>query len=316
MMHTSKTTYVATVPGSGLGRILTIAAVWAGLSACGAREENLGTLQIQGATSSRSGLFMKLADTPENAAQANEYRVWIASGSDLAPATVRLCLGDIAACRLPGATYITTKAVPNNGKVTYVTDQPVALRENLILTAVAQTVTGGAILQKTVKVSAVGTLTVPSQPVVPPQGGTDCYKGEPLICEAEKLIVEYTNAYRQQSGRPALKHHANLAFVSRDWSEKMAKQYGMGHTGFSQGWRNTVYKAEFGGMGSMRISSENVAMSGFGLNSAQGIARHFTDMWWKSPGHKQNMLGGHAVLGAGLYKKGGSWYATQLFGRE
>jgi len=308
------------------------------LASCGQSNLDDGT----GASALRDDITapavnFKLGDRAEALAVGGEgYRIFLGSSAALEDRTVRFCVGALAACSASSAVFIATTPQVIQGRKIYISNEAIGLRDGLMLTAVARLADGSKVLQKTIALRPQSTnSTLPPQnsplanPVVPvnpqqpqllpvqpvqPQD-SDCYKGEPIVCEAEKLIVEYTNAYRAQSGRAALKHHAHLAFVSRDWSEKQAKQYGMGHTGFSQGWRNEVYRREFGSMEGLSISAENVAMSGYGLTTAEKIARHFTDMWWNSAGHRANMLGGHAVLGAGVYKHGNSWYATQLFGR-
>jgi len=142
---------------------------------------------------------------------------------------------------------------------------------------------------------------------------SDCYKGDPLICEIELEIVRQTNSYRQQRSMTDLKPDAELAFVSRDWSKKMNDLYRLNHTGFPS-WRENAYQKEFNKSPSFFISAENIAV-GYCSGSAEETARYFVDMWWDSSGHRQNMLSDSNYLGAGIYiDQGGECYATQIFG--
>jgi len=140
---------------------------------------------------------------------------------------------------------------------------------------------------------------------------SDCYKGEQKICEIELEIVRQTNVYRGTRGD--LEANSELAFVSRDWSKKMNDLYRLNHTGFPS-WRDSAYQKEFNKSPNFYISAENIAMS-YCEGSAEEIARMFVDMWWNSPGHRQNMVGDYKSLGAGVHiAQDGECYGTQIFG--
>lgn len=138
----------------------------------------------------------------------------------------------------------------------------------------------------------------------------DCHKGDAFTCEAEKACVEQTNSYRKSAGKGPLAHDAKIAFVSRDWSRQQAASNKISHDGFPA-QRKQVYNSEF--KQSANFWAENVAMSGGKGSDPVALAKVFTDMWWKSSGHKANMLGNHKNLGCGIAKGSKGYYATQLF---
>ena len=150
-------------------------------------------------------------------------------------------------------------------------------------------------------------------PTPPPAGGdvavSECYKGDEFTCKVEYAIVRFTNEKR--AGLPALRHDKNLAFVARDWSRQQSQVGAISHTGFPFA-RNSVYQQEFGT--GTQINAENVAMFSGGGGSPEEIARQFVDMWYNSPGHRANMLGGYQRLGAGVFKGAFGYYGTQIFG--
>lgn len=146
---------------------------------------------------------------------------------------------------------------------------------------------------------------------------SDCHKGDPFVCKVERLIGEKTNKYREGRGLQPLALDAKIAFVSRDWSAKMARSGYISHSGFPSS-RVSVYRQEFNTSRSLR--GENVAMTGRASGSSQDdaaaerIANEFATMWWNSSGHRANMLGRFKSLGVGVHKTSrGSWYATQIF---
>lgn len=158
---------------------------------------------------------------------------------------------------------------------------------------------------------------VPSVSGTPTANTGECYKGTPFICKIELLITQKTNAYRATRGLKPLIHDAKISFVSRDWSLKQAQRRDISHSGFPEA-RARVYQQEFSA--ARELYGENVAMSG-GIDAwsqsdldAENIAEEFAVMWWKSPGHRANMMGSYDAIGVGVAQTaGGDWYATQLF---
>lgn len=140
---------------------------------------------------------------------------------------------------------------------------------------------------------------------------SDCYKGEPLICQIENLIIQKTNKFR--GSRTPLASAPHLSYVARKWSDTQASRSRIGHDGFPR-QRVQVYNSEFGSSEVIDISAENVAMSSGDEGSAEAIAEMFADMWWNSLGHRANMLGDYQLLGVGVSHQGSGWYGTQIFG--
>ena len=157
-----------------------------------------------------------------------------------------------------------------------------------------------------------------NQPSTPPSPqASDCYKADVFICKIEALIAAKTNTYRTSRGLRPLTANAKMSFVARDWSLKQSNSGRISHTGFP-GARNAVYRGEF--QESFSFRGENVAytsmVSGGDQSdaAAERVAQTFAVMWWNSPGHRANMLGGFGSIGVGVYKNSrGAWYATQLF---
>jgi uncharacterized protein YkwD len=141
-----------------------------------------------------------------------------------------------------------------------------------------------------------------------------CYEGSDFACAAEAEIVRLTNEYRRSSGIEPLDECSHVGFVSRDWSKVQAARGSIGHDGFPSA-RNSVYYGEFGSYEGRTISGENVAM----FYSASGetperVAERLVTMWWNSSGHRANMLGNFAGIGAGIeVNANGGAFGTQIF---
>ena len=155
-----------------------------------------------------------------------------------------------------------------------------------------------------------------SRPGSPAPQATECYKADPAICAIEKKILELTNEYRARSGLQPLVLAPKISFAARDWSQKQANMGGIGHAGFPSS-RRAVLASEFGADQRFSLSAENVAMFSYRFNSPDAVAGEFARMWWNSSGHRRNMLGNYPMLGVGVFRtQRGSYYATQIFGRE
>ena len=104
-----------------------------------------------------------------------------------------------------------------------------------------------------------------------------------------------------------------LAFIARAWSVIQGQRGSIGHDGFP-GARGQAFQAEFGS--GAQMGGENVAMFGGGGGSVEEVAQQFYQMWYSSSGHYQNMMGNFQAVGIGVAQVNGSWWATQIFGRE
>ena len=141
--------------------------------------------------------------------------------------------------------------------------------------------------------------SVPSQPSKPaqPQPGTHNTQ------DAVKLnqIVEETNKLRAQHGLAPVKRDGNLDKVSQNWANHLAQINELNHR--PQFWTKYPNYLNRGG-------SENI-LQAWGDYSAHDLVQ----IWYKSPGHRANMLSPKAKsLGVGLkVRSDGKLYAVQNF---
>ncbi len=119
--------------------------------------------------------------------------------------------------------------------------------------------------------------------------------------EIEREVHQLINRKRSASGKPALEWNEELSKLARDHSADMAAgRSRFGHGGFEE--RSEKINARTGPISGM---AENVAMA---ADAEEAVA-----MWWKSKGHKKNLLGSYSQTGIGAVRKGNSWYLTQIF---
>jgi len=117
----------------------------------------------------------------------------------------------------------------------------------------------------------------------------------------EREVFRLINKKRSSSGKPALVINDVVSRLARSHSAAMASgKVRFGHAGFDD--RSDQINARVG-----RISgiAENVAI---GSDAEAAVA-----MWWRSAGHKKNMLGTYKQTGIGVARKGTQWYFTQIF---
>lgn len=153
-----------------------------------------------------------------------------------------------------------------------------------------------------------------------------CYKTDEKTCQIEQRILELLNKERAaptkggglfggggNGAKAALLNGKKLAFVARAWSVVQGQRNSIGHDGFPNS-RGKVFQQEF--QSNPSLGGENVAMFGGGAESVEDVAQTFYKMWYESSGHYQNMMGNFQAVGVGVAKVNGSWWATQIFGRE
>jgi uncharacterized protein YkwD len=106
-------------------------------------------------------------------------------------------------------------------------------------------------------------------PVAPEPTSDDCIGADEFICAIEVAITFHTNNLR--SAANPLTHHAQLSYVSREWSDRQAASGSISHRGFPDD-RRRVYNQSFPG-DTVSIQAENVAYSGSNSTSADDIAK-------------------------------------------
>ena len=132
----------------------------------------------------------------------------------------------------------------------------------------------------------------------------------PSIAQMEKQVHQQINTIRQKEGLSQLKPNEKLAQVARDYSRKMAEQNFFSHTS-PQG--DTMVQ---------RVQSVGIFYSVIGENLFKGTnipqpAPTAVKGWMNSPGHRKNILRSeYRETGIGVWKKGNTYYFTQLFMRS
>jgi uncharacterized protein YkwD len=118
-------------------------------------------------------------------------------------------------------------------------------------------------------------------------------------------IVEFTNAARNEKGRPALKIDDALMKAAQKRAVECASKYG--HTRPDGRSCFTVF-GEFGV--AYRKAAENILYDNYPEISASKAV----DVWMNSEGHRENILTKEFThIGVGVYSKGGKNYCVQMF---
>ena len=120
-------------------------------------------------------------------------------------------------------------------------------------------------------------------------------------------MLRILNGQRARQGLKPLCINSKLQRIAQEHSDNQARQRKMSHdlpgSTFNQRTRASGYNG--GGQ------AENVAMTSY-LN-----LQSVNDMWWNSPGHRNNIVGDYTHVGIGHGKASdGSNYFTQNFGKS
>ena len=147
-------------------------------------------------------------------------------------------------------------------------------------------------------------------PAVPDDSGK-----RPDLAAVAKRIVDRTNAFRRQHGRPPVAPDDKLTAAARDFAAFMAKtdEYGHHADGHGPGRRAKGHGYDY------CIELENIAYA-FNSEGYEGdkLAEEFTTGWKNSPGHRKNMLDPDVTdvaVAVARSEKTGYYYAVQMFGR-
>ena len=159
-----------------------------------------------------------------------------------------------------------------------------------------------------------GCQPAPTEIVIPPspsptvQAATPQVPLEPALLDSmETQIRQQINAVRQSHGLGPLQPNNSLAQVARNHSQQMASRGFFDHTDHrGEGAFERVQSAGI----PFRLVAENLFMS---ENAPQPVALAVKG-WMNSPGHRANILrAGLTHTGVGIFKKGDTYYFTQLF---
>ena len=118
-----------------------------------------------------------------------------------------------------------------------------------------------------------------------------CREPEPVLQETGTML-EHHNLIRGNLGKPLLIYDYKLSQVAQEHSDKMAS-------------KRKLYHSEIGPR-----QAENIA-SGTNLTETDAVK-----MWWKSRGHRQNLLGNYSRMGHGKAQSGNTIYYTVIFEQD
>jgi uncharacterized protein YkwD len=138
---------------------------------------------------------------------------------------------------------------------------------------------------------------------------------KPDLEAVARYIVDKTNEFREQEGRPRVAVNDRLAATARDFADYMARTGRYGHTADGNQPADRAAKHGY----DYCVIAENIA---YAFNSdgftTEELGRNFVEGWKNSPGHRRNMLDPDVTeTGAAVARseKTGYYYAVQMFGR-
>ena len=135
------------------------------------------------------------------------------------------------------------------------------------------------------------------------------------VDEAERRVIEETNALRKAEGRAAQTVNPQLAQVAESFAQFMARTGKYGH---SADGRTPADRASAKGYDYCLVL-ENIAyvFRSRGYPSAAALAREMVQGWKDSPQHRAAMLERDAIeTGVGIAQDAqGRYYGVQMFGR-
>ncbi|UBF25690.1 CAP domain-containing protein [Kovacikia minuta CCNUW1] len=126
----------------------------------------------------------------------------------------------------------------------------------------------------------------------------------------ESEVRQRINTIRQRQGLTALRYNDRLAQVARSYSRRMAEQNFFAHVS-PQG--DTLSDR----VGAARIFYFTVGENLFTSTNIPQPTPAAVEGWMKSPGHRENILYPEfRETGVGVWKRGNTYYFTQLFMRS
>jgi uncharacterized protein YkwD len=137
----------------------------------------------------------------------------------------------------------------------------------------------------------------------------------PDLAVVAAQIIDRTNEFRREQGRPPVTAHAELESTARYFAEFMAQSDTFGHTADGA---SPADRAKAHGYQACAIA-ENIAYyystAGF---TTPALTQQFIQGWQRSPAHRTNMLDTTVTeIGVALAQspQTGYYYAVQLFGQ-
>jgi len=141
------------------------------------------------------------------------------------------------------------------------------------------------------------------------------YARQPGLDEAQRAIVDRSNAFRRAQGLAPLAPNAALDAAAAEFAAFMSRT---GRYSHEADGREPAQRAEAHGY-AWCLVAENIAyvMSSAGIAPAE-LPGRFMQGWIDSPGHRRNLLAADATeIGVGIAgsARGDRFYAVQMFGR-
>lgn len=132
----------------------------------------------------------------------------------------------------------------------------------------------------------------------------------PTTAQMEAQVRQQINEIRQKQGLSQLRNNEKLAQVARNYSQQMAQKKFFSHT--SPEGSTMVQRVKSAGIFYLMLG-ENLFMC---TNVPQPVPSA-VEGWMESPGHRENILRPeYRETGIGVWRKGNSYYMTQLFMRS
>ena len=132
----------------------------------------------------------------------------------------------------------------------------------------------------------------------------------PATAQMEAQVRQRINAIRQKQGLSQLRNNEKLAQVARNYSQQMAEKKFFSHT--SPEGSTMVQRVQ-----SARIFYLMVGENLFMCTNVPQPVPSAVQGWMDSPGHRANILRPeYRETGIGVWRKGNSYYVTQLFLRS
>ena len=148
---------------------------------------------------------------------------------------------------------------------------------------------------------------------LPPTGGERRTADRADVAEAERLVTDLTNAFREENGLPPVTRDETLAAAAAKFGRFLADRGVLGH---QAGGTTPADRVEAAGYAFCSVR-ENLAyqFDPFGFD-ARTLAETTVTGWKESPGHRANLLADDVTeTGVGVVydAESGRYFAVQLF---
>lgn len=155
-------------------------------------------------------------------------------------------------------------------------------------------------------------------PQTKPKNLSNCDEIPEIECQIADRVLAYTNAFRAENNKPALKPLPKVAWLAHFWSVEQGKRGVASHDGWKSGLYAQIYPQQFH-EALPRLMAENAGYSQRPVD-VETVAFAMFRMWRDSPDHRENMLSDNSYIGVGIargaetaYSGVFNWFGTQIF---